>query len=135
MASDYFRVLADDDARRVRLVRSEKEFASPELIEAAFGAVERALVGIAADWALLIDAREGPRRNPPEFEEPLRRVRVRIVSRFARAAVLVKSAVGMLEFLRHAPKERGTPRLFGDEQEALAYLSGLSQTGAYGADD
>lgn len=123
-ADPYFRVLADDATRVVRLVRSPKTFPSLEAITETFAAVERVLVGVPLDWALLIDVREGPLRNDPQFEDFLGRARGAIVSRFARVCVLVKSAVGRLQVERYAREDRRSPRVFRDEADAIAHLTG-----------
>jgi hypothetical protein len=119
----YFRVLIDDDARVVRIVRTELGFPSLSAIEDTFAEMELALAGVRGAWSLLIDAREGPMRNDPAFEETLAKVRGRIVSRFARTAVLVKSAVGKLQVARYAREDRMSPVVFTDEAEALAHLA------------
>ena len=82
-----------------------------------------AIVGVPPTWSLLIDSREGPARNDPAFEELLARVRGPIVSRFARSAVLVQSAVGRLQVARYAREDRASPGVFTDEAAALAYLA------------
>lgn len=121
--NDYFRVLADDTARLVRLVRSVTPFASIEDIEQTFAAVDRAITSIPPDWALLIDSRDGPMRNDPVFEDILARARGRIIGRFARVAVLVRSAIGKLQVGRYSRDDRRPPTVFDDEAEALAFLA------------
>ena len=120
---DYFDVLADDDARMVRLVRSPKGFPSHQVIEDTFAQIEQAIASVPPGWALLIDTREGPLRNDPQFEELLGRARGRIVYRFARTAVLVQSAIGRLQVARYAREDRRSPSVFTDEAAAIAYLT------------
>ncbi len=68
--------------------------------------------------------REGPLRNDSAFEVTLSRARGAIVARFARSAVLVKSAVGRLQMERYAREDkRQAPLVFGEEAEAIAYLA------------
>jgi hypothetical protein len=120
---DYFRVLADDTARVVRLVRSVTPFSSIDAIEQTFDAVDRAITSIPPDWALLIDSRDGPLRNDPVFEDILARARGRIIGRFTRVAVLVRSAIGKLQVGRYSREDRKPPTVFDDEAEALAFLA------------
>ena len=123
MTSDYFRAIADDGSHVVRLVRTATSYPTVETIEQTFAAINGAVAGLGRDWALLIDSRDGPLRNDPAFEELLGRVQGRNVQRFASAAVLVKSAVGRLQVERYAREDRGSPRVFGDEREAITYLT------------
>jgi len=67
LINDYFRVLAEDDTRTVRLVRTAMPFPSNEVIEQTFATLEGATASVPAGWALLIDSREGPLRNDPHF--------------------------------------------------------------------
>lgn len=121
--NDYFCVLAEDDARLVRLVRSVTPFPSIDAIEQTFAAVDRAIASIPPDWALLIDSRDGPMRNDPVFEDILARARGGIIGRFARVAVLVRSAIGKLQVVRYAREDRKPPGVFDDEAGALAFLA------------
>jgi hypothetical protein len=122
LADEYFRVVADDRARVVWLIRSTTAFPSLESIEQSFARVSHAVSTTAPEWSLLIDSREGPLRNDPAFEEILARARGRIVDRYARVAVLVKSAVGKLQVARYAREDHKSPRVFDDEDAALTYL-------------
>jgi hypothetical protein len=121
---DYFHVFADDATRIIRLVRTPKSFPSAEAIQHTFAAVQRSLIGVPPDWSLLIDVRDGPLRNDPEFEDFLGRVRGAIVARFAQTGVLVKSAVGRLQVERYAREDHRSPQVFRDEADAVAHLTG-----------
>ncbi len=123
LTNDYFRVLAEDDTRTVRLVRTAMPFPSNEVIEQTFAALEGATASLPADWALLIDSREGPLRNNPHFERVLARVRGQIFGRFRGVAVLVRSAVGKLQVARYAREDNTESRIFDDEGVARAYLA------------
>jgi hypothetical protein len=119
----YFLVLADDAACIVHLVRTAEGFPTLQSIEATYEAVAHSLIGIRRHWALLIDTRAGPLRNDRAFEVILARSRARIIDRFGRSAVLVASAVGVLQVSRYAREDRRSPRVFSDEAEALAFLT------------
>jgi hypothetical protein len=72
---------------------------------------------------LLVDLRRGPLNNKPDFETAMARGRAILVRGFPRVAVLVQTAVGMLQVRRHL-REDGIPGdVFTDEAEALSYLA------------
>ena len=74
---------------------------------------------------LLVDVRLGPGRNDPEFERAFQAHRLRAISLFARVAVLVRSAAGMLQVQRYV-REESEPahavRVFQEPSEALEWL-------------
>jgi hypothetical protein len=121
-ANDYFRLIADDRARLLWLVRTSAVFPSAASIERTFQDITEAVTAIPPEWSLLIDTREGPLRNDPEFESLLARARTSIVARFDRVAVLVKSAIGLLQVARYAREDKKSPRVFDDEEAAIASL-------------
>lgn len=77
------------------------------------------------ELSLLMDMRDGPMRNEPEYEERMNRALLRMGTGFRRLAVLMKSSVGMLQASRFR-RERGgvvaALRAFQGEQEARDYL-------------
>ena len=72
---------------------------------------------------LLVDVRDAPPRNDPAFEEEISRIVGLITSKFAAHAVLVRSAVGLLQVqrLERTHNARGVS-VFTNEAEALRYL-------------
>ena len=82
----------------------------------AVGSVDRSHLG------LLVDAREGPLRNDAEFEAYVRPWQAKMISGFARVAVLVKTPVGKLQTERLASGFGGL-KVFTDEAAAIAYVS------------
>jgi hypothetical protein len=78
-----------------------------------------------ADHCLLMDMRDGPTHHAsPEFERVLAEYRPRILSGFERIAMLVKTSVGKLQVNRMAREDNINVRIFDDEADALAYLTG-----------
>ncbi|HLM72397.1 MAG TPA: hypothetical protein VK459_06890 [Polyangiaceae bacterium] len=76
-------------------------------------------------YSLLMDMRDAPMLHVvPEFEQILDEYRPRIMSGFAKVAVLVKTSVGKLQVTRMAREDGVDIRIFNDEAEALAYLTG-----------
>jgi len=119
----YFRVVADDEARVVRLVRSPTAFPSLEAVERSFEAVAFSMITLRRGWGLLVDTRSAPMRNDAGFEEILSRARARIVGRFGCAAILVTSDMGKLQVARYGREDPRSPRVFSDEAEALAHIA------------
>lgn len=83
----------------------------------AIGSVDRSHLG------LLVDSREGPLRNDPEFERMAAPYQVAMMSGFARVAVLVKTPAGKLQTERLAAALGSTIKVFTDEAKAIAYVS------------
>jgi hypothetical protein len=74
-------------------------------------------------FKLLVDVREAPPRNDPAFEREVTRILDVTISKFAGHAVLVKSAVGMLQVQRLERERKASGRaVFADEGDALRYL-------------
>ena len=55
---------------------------------------------------LMIDTTAAPARNDPEFEAAFDPIRVKLLSGFRRAAVLVKTTVGRLQADRHQRQDK-----------------------------
>jgi hypothetical protein len=79
--------------------------------------------------ALLIDLRDGPRRNDPEFEDTMRRIRPKMLRGFRHVAAVVRTAVGALQVKRHMREDGVGAEVFYEEEEALDYLRSVSVRG------
>ena len=73
---------------------------------------------------MLLDLREGPGRNDASFEAAMLPAIGSLLSRFARSAMLVKTAVGRLQLQRLGRETSISLTVFQDEQEALRFLLG-----------
>ena len=71
---------------------------------------------------MLLDLREGPGRNDASFEAAMLPAIGNLLSRFARSAMLVKTAVGRLQLQRLGRETAMPMSVFHDEQEALRFL-------------
>jgi hypothetical protein len=111
----------DAEARLVRVTRTALQFASVDEMQRAHHELLR-VVAPFAEHGLLLDVRLGPARSDPEFETGLASLRRQITERFARVAVLVRSAVGGLHANRLARADGVPMRVFQDEDAALKYL-------------
>src|SRR2546421_11928551 len=117
----FFTVDADETKRLVRMTRTPAAFTSPEEMQRAHKEVLRAVAPF-LEYRLLLDVRQGPSRNDPEYEKGMASLRKQIVVRFDRVAVLVKSAVGGLHVTRLAREDQVRVRVFQEEDLALDYL-------------
>ena len=123
--NDYYTLLVDERLCLVRLVRSEKPFASVPEFEACFAQLLPAMAALENPrHVILSDVRAVPGRNDPEFEAATARLLPRWLSGFRKVAVLVQSTVGMLQLQRYTRKDGVVRRVSTDEAELLAYLLG-----------
>src|SRR5262249_51275128 len=94
-----------------------------EEYEAAIVQLVLAMAGIDRPrHVLLIDIRQAPFRNDPEFEKRNMQFRDRVLWGFAKVAVVVSSQVGKLQIDRHAREAGSGPQVFMDEAGALRWL-------------
>jgi hypothetical protein len=120
----FFRVEHAPDMDVHRVARTSRAFADIAECERAYGGVERALSSIPTGGKLLLDIRDAPPRNDPEFEAIVKRVRDRIFGRFLRVAVLVKTAAGRLQVQRMQQGLPGSVAIFDNEDRAFDHLLG-----------
>jgi hypothetical protein len=119
----HFHVDVDGGASLVRATRTAQPFASVDEMQRAHKELLRTVAPF-GEYGLLLDVRLGPARSDPEYEQGLASLRRQITERFARVAILVKSAVGGLQARRLAREDGVTMRIFQDEAAALEYLAG-----------
>jgi hypothetical protein len=118
----YFRVEPHEIAKRklVRVIRTTTPMPERSAeVRAAFASLLPRLTPYFGGRALL-DLRLGPGRNDPEFEAATKALRVEILRRFERVAIVVRSAVGVLHVKRLS---QGEGEIFLDEDEALRHLT------------
>jgi hypothetical protein len=121
--NDYYTVLLDERQRLVRIVRSEKPFATMPELDACFAQLLPALNTLDRPrYALLSDVRAVAGRNDPEFEAALARLRPLWLGGFRKVGVLVQTSVGLLQVQRYARKDGLVRRVSNDEAELLEYL-------------
>jgi hypothetical protein len=109
-------------ARTAEPIRSLTEVEAIErVLEDAAPKDARAMLG------LLMDVREAPLRNDPEFERTIAPRVARLGMGFARRAVLVRTAIGKLQVGRQSRDVTGnTIATFDDEKAAVAFLEARS---------
>ncbi|HJK91845.1 MAG TPA: hypothetical protein RMH26_14010, partial [Polyangiaceae bacterium LLY-WYZ-15_(1-7)] len=104
----------------VWVCRTAAAYPDLDALDAEHVAVERALEPVRGH-GLLVDLRETAGRNDPAFEERMRTHRAMIFRDFARAAVVVRTAIGALQVKRHMSEDGFSDRVrvTSDEAEAL----------------
>lgn len=121
-AGRYMRV-EELPGRVIRVTRSGEGFDSLLELRRAYSEVNRLLDSVRQHgYALLVDVRDAPSRNDPEFERTIAPLRAELFAGFRRKAVLARTPAGRLQVQRHSREDQGSFRVFGDEQQALAYL-------------
>jgi hypothetical protein len=124
----HFELRVHSARRLVVLYRSREPFASIAALDECFVALERGIIHVRRDsYGLLLDVRDGPVRNDPEFERVFRVHRQRFFHGFPRIAVVTATAIGGMQVARHARADNSGAQAFGSVEDALKYL-GVSGT-------
>src|SRR4051812_19013840 len=101
LRSRHFVLTVDDEARLLRRARTSVRFESLDEVHAAYTELLRAFEPIdREDYGQLIDARQSPSRNDPEFEAAVTKYHADLYPGFRAVAVLVNTAVGRLQVRR-----------------------------------
>lgn len=125
LQSAYYRVEVLPGDRIVCVVRLPRAFESAEAVEEACAPVQSALDRLGRErHSLLIDVRDAPLRNEPEYERWFADHRRRMPLGFRRAAVLVRTMAGKLQTNRLIENDKSGPVAFQDLREAVSYLEG-----------
>jgi hypothetical protein len=118
-------VVSREPARRIiRVARTDVPFGDSTNWPHAVAALAD-VIGIfdRATHAVLLDLRAAAMSTDPEFERRVVPLQRKALDGFARAAVLVRTAVGLLQVTRSRRQSGGdTHGVFQDEDAALAYL-------------
>lgn len=123
--NEHFHIERDERLRRVTLRRTDSKFALAD-VDAVFAPVAAALAGVDGD-DLLLDMRRAPPRPEDGFEAAMNKHLAPLMVRFRRRAVLVRSAVGVLQVSRVSKRmgstDDDTAVFQGDEAGALDWLA------------
>jgi sulfite reductase alpha subunit-like flavoprotein/predicted heme/steroid binding protein len=118
LASAHWLMEEDRRNKLVYLLRLAMPFSSVEEITSANQQVVARIRPEHKDWGIVVDMRQAPPRNDPAFEGAMRGLRDAVEVRFARTAVLLESAVGLLQVTR-LTREDGA-ETFATQSEAAA---------------
>jgi hypothetical protein len=121
---EYFRIELSTPGPVLRVVRSRLPLVGADAADRAHRQLVERLDRLSKRaWPLLVDLREAPPRNDPEFEQIVQRYRRAIFEGFERSAVLVRTAAGVAQLTRHLREDRIAAPVFDDEDAALAYVT------------
>jgi hypothetical protein len=127
LETPYFTIETDLGDNLVRVRRSAEPFPTLLAMERDFEEIAAVLDRMGRDRKrLLIDLRDGPRRNDPEFELAMVRLRPKLLRGFPYLAAIVRTAVGALQVKRHMREDGVGAEVFNDEQDAIDWLRGQS---------
>lgn len=119
--------MAEDAERKVVMVRRSP--VPVETLEELVRQNDKLLAQIRPEhetWGVIVDMRQAPARNDPAFENAMRRFRDGFGSTFARRAVLLESAVGVLQVNRIGRAEEPSWYATQSETAALQFAMGKS---------
>jgi hypothetical protein len=120
----FWTVLYYAPASLIVLQRGTERAAYLEELIPAFEDLREALQTFdRSTFSLLVDLRRGPLRNDDAFETAIAPYRRELTRGFRRAAILVRSAVGVLQVNRYKRTGEAGPPVFTGELEALEHLS------------
>lgn len=126
IATEHY-ILEEDEAHRVAVLRrTPVPFKSIEEIVESNDRVLEQLRPYHAGYGVIVDMRQAPQRNDPSFENAMSRLRNRVTEVFARVAVLLDSAVGVLQVDRLGRAEGG--KTFATQSESAATRFARGQT-------
>ncbi|WP_434045185.1 MULTISPECIES: hypothetical protein [Sorangium] len=119
----YTAIYHDSIQQLVALKRSSLHYPSIEVLEQNFERLEQAIGVISRHRAvLLVDARDAPFRNDDLFDEPFARRHARLVQGFKKTAVILRSAVGVLQVGRITKRSLTPVSTFTRPEDALLHL-------------
>lgn len=120
-SSQFWEMRVDADRELVWLTRTEAPVGSIDELRAANQDVILAMRPQHLRWGLVVDMRRAPARNDPEFEAAMRPLREAVERRYARTALLLASAAGVLQVQRLARQEGAGTFVTTDEREAVRF--------------
>jgi sulfite reductase alpha subunit-like flavoprotein len=112
--------------RVVVLRRTPLPFDSLEALVAENASVIATIRGDHLQYGLVVDMRQAPPRNDPEFEDAMRTLRETIAAGFARHAVLLESSAGVLQVNRLGRGEGQRVFATMSESAAVTFAKGES---------
>jgi sulfite reductase (NADPH) flavoprotein alpha-component len=124
ISNQHWTMEEDRDNRVVVLRRTGVPFASVAEIVGRNRDVIAKILPEYGEWGVVVDMRYAPARNDPEFENAMRSLRARIGERFARVAVLLESAAGVLQVNRLGRDEGQRTFATMSENAALKFAIG-----------
>jgi hypothetical protein len=120
----YCIVTYDGTTRIVRFIRSSVPMASLEEAARHFGQAVSVINALGRSRIrLVIDLRQAPSKNEPQYETAMAEHRRQVAKDILRVAVLVRTAAGRLQVQRLGKADHIQQLIVSDEAEAIAYLT------------
>jgi len=124
VSNEYCRVVFDPRTQIARFTRTSAPIQSLEQAARHFGEAIAALDALGrARIRLIIDSREAPMKNDPQYETAMAEHRRQVARGIPRIAVIVKTAVGRLHAQRLGKEDHLRQAVVGTDEEALEYLT------------
>jgi hypothetical protein len=122
--TEYYVLRIDRMCRLFVAQRKPKRFEQLSEIKRCFEHVERVLADEVQRpaYKLLVDIRQGPSRNDPEFEAEIVRYRGKLLFGFAKNAAIARTVAGTLQVQRYAQKDAREVFTTTRPEEAFEYL-------------
>jgi hypothetical protein len=122
-ANEHWILERDPDRALLVVRRTTAPYRSIPVLTKAFDELDAAMDACHRPrFSVLIDLREAIGRNDPDFERATMGHPRRLTRGFIRAAVLVRTANGLLQVKRAAAAGGDRSKAFNNEAEAMAYL-------------
>lgn len=119
-------VMEEDQAKKIVILkRTALVFTSTEDVVRANDGVISQIRPAHNQYGIVVDMRQAPLRNDPAFENAMGRLRNELTSRYARLALLLETAVGVLQVNRIG-REEGN-RTFATRSESAAIKFAMGQ--------
>ena len=119
----YTSVHHDSAQQLVVLTRSSLQYPSIEVLEQNFDRIEQVIGLISKQRSvLLVDARDAPMRNDDRFEVAFAQRNARLLQGFQKTAVLLRSAIGVLQVGRLSKGYVRPVGTFTRPEDALLHL-------------
>lgn len=107
--------------------RTSRRYVDLSELRPSFAAIDRELLDLAPGaTSLIVDLRAIVGRNDASFESALAPLRRALLTRFARAGLLVRTRIGHLQLQRYLADDGIVATVFSDEAEAMAWFRGES---------
>jgi hypothetical protein len=121
----HYKLRIDQTCRLVVIQRTSETYATLDSLTQCFDQLVAAIASVErAQYVLLIDTRQAPARNDPQFEAVFERQRARMLTGFSQCAVIVATAAGKLQVHRYV-KQDGVPMFIANTTAAAFDALGL----------
>ena len=123
VSNEYCRVTYDPSTRIARFIRSSTPIRSLEEAARHFGQAVSLINALGRNKiSLILDMREAPSRNDPQFEEAMAEHRRQVARDISRVAVIVKTAVGRLHVQRLGETDRIKQGIVTTDEDAVEHV-------------